>query len=87
MNSLVVVDKNEIQDLIERSVEKAVWKVMARMPKNGTIDRPSHVTQTQAAEILKLSRATVNKLVKNGSLKLNACGMIPMTQLDLALGN
>lgn len=47
--------------------------------------RPRHVTMTQAAEMLELSRPTVRKLVQSGRLRLNGCGLIPMEQVDLAL--
>ena len=83
--SLVVVDTAEITGIIEQAVEKAVWKAMARMPKSDTF-RPAQVTQGQAAEILGLHRTTVTKLLKNKSLNLNACGMIPMKELELAMG-
>jgi hypothetical protein len=47
--------------------------------------RPSHVNQTQAAEMLGLSRMTVNRMVRAGSLRLNACGMIPISEIDRVL--
>jgi excisionase family DNA binding protein len=47
--------------------------------------RPSHVTQKQAAEILGLSVPTVRKMVASGALKLNKCGLIPITQIDMAI--
>lgn len=50
-----------------------------------THPRPSHVTQLQAAEMLGLSRGTVCKLVKVGTLKLNKCGLIPIAEIDKAI--
>lgn len=47
--------------------------------------RPLHVTQKQAAEILGLSVPTVRKMVASGALKLNKCGLIPISQIDLAM--
>ena len=47
--------------------------------------RPPHVTIIQAAEMLKLSRHTVSKMVKTGQIKLNKCGLIPIEQVDAAL--
>jgi excisionase family DNA binding protein len=47
--------------------------------------RPSQVTQTQAAELLGLSVSTVRKLVRSGTLKLNACGLISISEIDKAL--
>lgn len=47
--------------------------------------RPPHVTIIQAAEMLRLSRHTVSKMVKTGQIKLNKCGLIPIEQVDAAL--
>lgn len=47
--------------------------------------RPSQVTQTQAAEMLGVSRPTISKMIRNGVLSLNKCGLIPITEIDRAL--
>ena len=47
--------------------------------------RPSHVTQAQAAEMLNVSEATISRMVKAGSLKLNKVGRIPAAEIDKAL--
>lgn len=47
-----------------------------------THPRPTHVNQSQAAEMLRLSRPTVRALLKRGSLRLNACGLIPIEAID-----
>ncbi|WP_144156489.1 helix-turn-helix domain-containing protein [Paraburkholderia sp. BCC1885] len=47
--------------------------------------RPPHVTMTQAAQMLDLSRATVRKLVNTGKLRMNGCGLIPIEQVDALL--
>lgn len=47
--------------------------------------RPPHVTITQAAEILGLSRQTVAKMVRAGQMKLDRCGRIPIEQVDAML--
>lgn len=49
-----------------------------------THPRPTHVTQVQAAEMLGLSRDTVRKLIRSGTLRLNACGLIPVEMIDSA---
>lgn len=50
-----------------------------------THPRPPHVTQSQAAEMIGVSRPTVSRLVKSGSLRLNRCGLIPIGEIDRAL--
>lgn len=47
--------------------------------------RPSQVTQTQAAEMLGISRWTVRRMIEAGTLKLNRCGLIPVSQIDRVL--
>lgn len=47
--------------------------------------RPSQVTQEQACEMLGLSHVTVRKLIRAGTIKLNGCGKIAMSEIDRAL--
>ena len=47
--------------------------------------RPAHVTQRQAAEMLGRSEPTIRKMIRNGDFRLNACGLIPIEQVDAAL--
>lgn len=47
-----------------------------------THPRPPHVTQRQAAEMLRVSPPTVSRMVKAGTLRLNKAGMIPIAQID-----
>lgn len=44
--------------------------------------RPPHVTQAQACEMLRLSAPTVRRLIRAGVLRLNAAGMIPVSEVD-----
>ena len=48
--------------------------------------RPAQVTQTQAAEMLGLSRQTVARMVRDGTLRLNRCGLVPIGEVDRVLG-
>lgn len=47
--------------------------------------RPLHVTKTDAAEMLGISRPTVDNLIRAGTLSMNRCGKIPVSQIDAAL--
>lgn len=46
--------------------------------------RPTQVSQTQAAQMLGISRWKVGAMVTAGTLRLNACGMIPIELVDAA---
>lgn len=48
--------------------------------------RPMQVTQKQAAEMLGLCDRTVRSMMRAGILSFNACGMIPIEQVDRARG-
>lgn len=50
-----------------------------------THPRPPQVTQTQAAEMIGVSRPTLSRMVKAGTIKLNACGLVPITEVDRVL--
>ena len=47
-----------------------------------THPRPVDVTQKQAAQMLKRSEPTIRKMIENGTIKLNADGRIPITEID-----
>lgn len=47
--------------------------------------RPLQVNQVQAGEMLGLSHVTVRKLIRSGAIKLNECGLIPVSEIDRAI--
>ena len=47
--------------------------------------RPPHVNQKQAAEMLGKSHVTVRNMVRAGIIRLNACGDIPISEIDRVL--
>jgi response regulator of citrate/malate metabolism len=47
--------------------------------------RPAQVTQTQAADMLGISRVTMRKYVRCGKIRMNDMGMIPIIEIDRAL--
>ena len=44
--------------------------------------RPAHVNMKQAASMLGCGLYRVRSLIRSGALKLNACGMIPIAEID-----
>jgi transposase len=69
----------ELERIVERAVERGIEKAMERHP------RPTQVNMKQAAEMLNVSAMTVSRMVRAGTLKLNACGLIPIGQIDAVL--
>jgi excisionase family DNA binding protein len=49
--------------------------------------RPSHVNQQQAAEMIGVSRHTVGRMLKAGTLRFNKLGMIPIREIDEAIAS
>lgn len=66
------------RELLDVAV-KAVEIYAARHP------RPSHVTISQAAEMLGRSRPTVKKLIIRHKVRFNALGSIPVEEIDKLL--
>lgn len=50
-----------------------------------THPRPVQITQKQAAAMIGFSEKTVSAMVRDGRLKLNECGMVPITEIDRVL--
>ncbi len=50
-----------------------------------THPRPPHVTQKQAAAMLNRTEQTISVMVRDGRIKLNDCGMIPIIEIDRVL--
>lgn len=84
-SSVVIMSKSELSAIIDATAKRAVSEAITRLPQQD-LPRPHQVTQSQAAEVMGVSRATIGKLVRSGILALNACGMIPMRQIDKVLG-
>jgi hypothetical protein len=85
MDSIIVLTRAQLDEVIHHAARVAADAVLATMPKHDQ-PRPHHVTQTQAAQILELSPTTVGKMVRSGTLKLNACGLVPINEIDRVLG-
>lgn len=49
--------------------------------------RPLHINQEQAAEMLGISGPTLRKMIHHGKVKLNACGKIPISEVDRAIAS
>ena len=47
--------------------------------------RPTQVNAIQAGEMLSLSPQTMRKMIKDGRLPVNKCGLIPIVEVDRCL--
>lgn len=83
-SAAIIMTEDELRDLIASTAKATAKEVAARLPIQ-TKPRPLHVTQTQAAEMVNVSRATIAKMVSFGTFRLNEFGMIPIEQIDAAL--
>lgn len=78
---MVIMTRDELEQLIQAAAREAVAEALRRLP-SGNLTRPPHVNQSQAAEMLQISRATVHRIIRSGGLTLNRCGLIPIEQVD-----
>lgn len=47
--------------------------------------RPPHVTKSDAAVMLNISRPTLDKLIEAGLVRMNKLGKIPVSEIDAAI--
>ena len=66
----------------ERSDERLRVALLAVQLYAEKHPRPSQVTQSQAAEMLGVTRRTVHNYIRAGRLKLNGCGYLPIEAID-----
>ena len=77
----LVISRAELDATISAALGLFWQKIRPRL------NRPSQVTQKQAAEMLGVHQQTVRNYVKGGVIRLNAAGMIPISEIDrLSLG-
>lgn len=50
-----------------------------------THPRPPHVNYAQAADMMRVSKATVARMVSSGTILLNKVGKIPIGEIDTAI--
>lgn len=69
--------------------QHSVIEIAARAVKlyAETHPRPAQVTQSQAAVMVGVSRPTMSRMVKAGTIRLNAFGLIPITEIDRVLAS
>jgi len=85
MNQVVTLSKDELYEMLENVARQTVAEAIRKFPKTGQ-PRPVCVTQKQAAEMLGLCETTVSRRVRDGSIRLNSVGMIPITEIDRLAG-
>lgn len=81
MMDMTLISKADLMSVIQEAAKRGAEEALRAMPKN----RPEQFNYTEAAKELGLSRQTVAKMAKSGTLKLNGCGMIPSREIDRIL--
>lgn len=75
---VIMIHRGDLDDAIRQAAQMGAELALRKMPKN----RPAQFNIQEAANELSLHRNTVTKMIKSGDLKLNACGKIPVEQID-----
>ncbi len=73
------ISKTEFALVVQEAVERGVATALSLRP------RPSSVNFEQAAEMLCLSSKTVSTMVRDGRIRANKIGRIPVSEIDRAL--
>jgi excisionase family DNA binding protein len=73
------ISKTEFALVVQEAVERGVATALSLRP------RPSSVNFEQAAEMLCLSSKTVSTMVRDGRIRANKIGRIPVSEIDKAL--
>lgn len=82
---VIIMTRAELDAAIEHAARTAAAEVLKTLPGAGGRPRPAQVNQIQAAEMLGKSRQTVARMIDAGTIKLNGCGLIPITEIDRVL--
>ena len=77
----IEVSKTELLLMIQDAVERGVATALSMHP------RPSCVTLEQAAEMLGISSKTVSNMARQGRIKRNKLGRIPIAEIDRILSS
>ena len=78
-NQKIEVSKTELLLMIQDAVERGVATALSMHP------RPSCVTLEQAAELLGVSSRTISNMARQGRIKRNKLGRIPIVEIDRIL--
>lgn len=81
MLDVTMISRADLMSVIKEAARLGAEEALRNLPK----DRPEQVNYTDAGKILGMSRQTVAKMVKSGSIRLNACGLIPIAEIDKVL--
>ena len=81
MNTIIMISRADLDDAISSAARLAAEEAIRSIPK----DRPEHVNYTEAGKLLRVSRQTVANYVRAGLVRLNACGRIPIDEIDRLL--
>lgn len=82
---VIIMTQAELEAIILQAAKAGAAEVLKQLPTGSGVLRPPHVNQSQAAEMMGLSRQTVARMISAGTIKLNACGLIPINEIDRAI--
>lgn len=81
MNNIIMITRADLDETIRDAARRGAEEAIRSIPK----DRPEQVNYTQAGKMLRCSRQKVSNMVRAGVLKINACGNIPVSEIDRVL--
>jgi excisionase family DNA binding protein len=78
MDAVVVLSKEEVRALVETAANAVAERLLSALDN----PRPRTVTQSEAAEMLGVSRPTIHRMIRAGTVRLNKMGKLRIEDVD-----
>jgi hypothetical protein len=79
--NFTVITREDLESVIREAARRGAEEALRAISK----DRPAQVNYTEAGKLLGRSRQTVANMARAGTIKLNASGLVPITEIDRVL--
>ena len=76
--TIVVMTREELDAVIRHAARLGAEEAIRKMSGN----RPAQYTKSSAAKALGISRPTLDRIIKAGTIKLTSCGRICAEDVD-----
>lgn len=76
--TIVVMTREELDAVIYRAARLGAEEAIRKMPGN----KPAQYTKSGAAKVLGISRPTLDRIIKAGTVKLTSCGRISAEDVE-----
>ena len=79
--NFTVITREDLESVIRDAARRGAEEALRAISK----DHPAQVNYTEAGKMLGRSRQTVANMARAGIIRLNASGLIPISEIDRVL--